>query len=145
MIRCGVYSAAVNGTLPSLRKFSSGSAILNRVEPQSKQTNISENVKTPGFSRCLRPLKWIIISAVNSTSFLEEHNLQLIASPTFPLITRMFPTLIAQLVRMYCFNSSGYGTSSGDCNRAQERVHYLKLRSSAIAYRRTHLCDWRLP
>jgi hypothetical protein len=83
-MRCGVCSAAVNGALPSLSKFSSVSAILKRVEPQSKQTNISGNVRTPGFSRCLRPLKWIINSAVNSASFVEEHNLQLIARLLLP-------------------------------------------------------------
>ena len=67
---------------PSLSNFSSFSAILNRVEPQSRQTNISENARTPGLLRCPRPLKWIIISAGNPASFVEEHNLQLIAPPT---------------------------------------------------------------
>ena len=47
--------AAVDG-LPSLSNFNVDSAIVNRVEPQSKQTNISENVRTPGFSRLPPPL-----------------------------------------------------------------------------------------
>ena len=59
-------SAAVNRALPPLSKF--------------RSVNMSENARTPGLLRYLRPLKWII-SAVNPASFVEEHTLQLIESP----------------------------------------------------------------
>jgi hypothetical protein len=107
--------------LPSLSKFSSVSAILNRVEPQSKQTNISEKVRIPGFSRCLRPLKWIIISAVNSASFVEEHSVQLIASPTPPLITHL--TANEQCFCSFVFfTKNGYAMSADNCDRGREPV-----------------------
>jgi hypothetical protein len=38
----------------------------NREKPQSKQTEAFGSAGTPGSSIFLRPLKWTIISAVNS-------------------------------------------------------------------------------
>jgi hypothetical protein len=40
--------------------------VVNREKPQFKQTKTFGKTKTPGLSTLLRPLKWIIISAVNS-------------------------------------------------------------------------------
>jgi hypothetical protein len=67
----------VEGSIPSLGRRKSESRVANRAEPQSKQTKILGNARTPGFTRCLGPLKWIMISAVNSALFWEEHDLQL--------------------------------------------------------------------
>ena len=64
----------------SLTRSSSFWGTRNQVDPQSRQTKIFGKVRTPGFPS-LRPLKWIMISAVNSTSFSEPQDLQLIVSP----------------------------------------------------------------
>jgi len=50
--------------------------VVNREEPQSKQTDTFGNAKMPGLSMFLRPLKWIIISAVNSASLADVHTAQ---------------------------------------------------------------------
>jgi len=56
--------------------------MVNCAEPQSKQIEIVGKVRaTPGFWRCLRPGKWIMISAVRSALFADEHKLQHIAFP----------------------------------------------------------------
>lgn len=49
--------------------------MLNRVEPQSKQTRSVGYTNTPGLSIFLRPEKWIIISAENSTSLSEAQSM----------------------------------------------------------------------
>jgi hypothetical protein len=40
--------------------------MVKREEPQSKQTKTFGNTRIPGLSMFLKPLKWIIISVVNS-------------------------------------------------------------------------------
>jgi len=45
--------------------------MVKREEAQSKQTKTFGNTRTPGLSMFLTPLKWIIISVVNSAWLLD--------------------------------------------------------------------------
>ena len=49
--------------------------------PQFKHTTNVGNTKTPGLSRCLRPAKWITISAGNVAASLDLHEGQNIDTP----------------------------------------------------------------
>jgi len=44
----------------------SGSGVMNRETPQSKQIETLGHTKMPGLSMFVRPLRWMFISAVNS-------------------------------------------------------------------------------
>jgi hypothetical protein len=59
------------------------SGVVNREAPQAIQTETFGNARTPGLSTRLRPLKWIIISAVNSASFTDVHNAHDMRHTTF--------------------------------------------------------------
>jgi hypothetical protein len=67
--------------------------MVSRVAPQSKQTTISGNIRTPGLTRCLRPLKWIIISVLNSASFADKQTRHAMAPPNHRWFHEMQPTL----------------------------------------------------
>ena len=48
---------------PLARRASSLSGVMNREEPQSRQTTSLGNTQTQGLSRFLRPLKWMRVSS----------------------------------------------------------------------------------
>ena len=50
--------------------------VLNRAAPQSRQTNTTGNVKTPGLVARVGLEKWSVTSPVNSASFSDEHRAQ---------------------------------------------------------------------
>jgi hypothetical protein len=52
--------------------------VLKREAPQSKQTEIIENVRTPGLVTSVGREKWSMISPGNSASYCDEHCAQAI-------------------------------------------------------------------
>ena len=70
----GAFSA-----IPVARSFTSVSANMNSVKPQSRQTREFRNAKTVGVVRLLTSGKWMFISTGNVLWFSERHTLQDIA------------------------------------------------------------------
>ena len=60
--------------VPSLSTRNSARVVVNREAPQSMHTEIFGNAKKPGSFKFRSPLKWIIISVVNSASFCDAHD-----------------------------------------------------------------------
>jgi hypothetical protein len=69
--------------------------MLNREAPQSRHTNTTGNISTPGLSGCLGPEKWIIISVVYSATFSDEHCAQHIRHT--PLLLTFYATGLTDL------------------------------------------------
>jgi len=60
--------------IPLASIANSVSGVVNREEPQTRQTKTFGKNKTPGLSIFLKPRKWMFISAANSQWFSELHN-----------------------------------------------------------------------
>ena len=80
MLRCRV--------VPSFGSSASGTK--NSANPQSKQTAISVNMPTLGFSKPSQPGKWTFISAPNLFSLFDEHRLQIMNSRVDMLAASVF-------------------------------------------------------
>ena len=68
-----IRQAAADGPTPSRSSHNSLVGVLNRAAPQSRQTNTTGNVKTPGWVPRVGLEKWSVTSPVNSASFSDEH------------------------------------------------------------------------
>jgi len=83
--------------------------MVNREEPQSKQTKSFGNAQTGGLSRFLSPQKWMSISVPNSLRLLDRHSAQFISHPRPALVSAILTlekTLIGllQVLQGFCAN-----------------------------------------